>query len=100
MKRYLVVFRLPQARLEHASLKKDLERYSGGDLTVAFESVNKEKVSLIGYLFATEAPISELTFDRHLFREDACLVLELGDRARGEQFSGPLAWLRQFRAPR
>lgn len=98
MKRYLVVFKLPAMRVEHGRLKKDLERYGNSEVQIAFSSVNEDKVSLIGFLFMSSAPLSEMTFDGHLFREDSYLLLELGDRQAGEGFGDAMNWLRVRRS--
>lgn len=98
MKKFLVVFKLPQPRLEHAQLKKDLEAYSRGNCQLAFSWVDADKAGLIGYVFTTDAHLADLTFDGHLFREDGYLLLELGQQAAGERFSDVLDWLRTYRS--
>ena len=60
MKKFLVVFKLPQPRLEHAQSKKDLEAYSRGNCQLAFSWVDADKAGLIGYVFTTDAPLLEI----------------------------------------
>lgn len=93
MKRYLVVFKLPAARAEHAHLKTDLAWYSGGDMQIAFSSVDKAGVSVIGFLFTSDLPIAKMDFEGHLFREDSYLLLELGDRQASQLFGDAMGWL-------
>lgn len=89
-KRYLVVFRLPAPRIEHAALKDDIERYSNGNFEKAFFDK-----STLAYFFTSNFPYREMTFNNHLFREDSYLLTEVSMLAGFQGFDQQVAWLRK-----
>jgi hypothetical protein len=97
MKRFLVIFRLPELRAEHAKLKSDLERYSTTPPQIVFAHVDRYGESMTAYLFKTHLPLRELTFDQHLLRGDTHLLMEVGEICAAEGFGDVMRWLASTR---